>query len=144
MNERVLTTPVDTIVDIIKKNKTIKQSELQKKVKVSSTTIERWLVILEEFGVIKITYHNLEAYIHFVEQENEKTINIEELKTEFIAKCREKNLSIDEIKELWFKFLTANREEIKEEFIKQAKKQGQPHNKLESAWKKFEKTLEVI
>lgn len=139
-----MTTPVDSLVELVKQHKSIKLDQLSSYLKLPQSIIEKWLVILEEYGVIKVTYSGFEGYVYYNEKKTNKEVEIENIKSEFIEKCKEKNLTLNQIKPLWFKFLEKTKPKIKEEFISSNKKKGYPYAKIQLAWRKFEKDLEVF
>lgn len=144
MQTRVLTTPVDSLVDIVKQHKHIRIEELTKHLKLPSSIIEKWLVVLEEYQVLKVNYSGFEGYVEYSEKQKSNEIDVEDIKTEFIEKCKNKGLTFDQIKPIWHQFLDKAKPQIKEEFFKKSKSQGYKYSKIQIAWKKFEKELEDV
>ncbi len=142
MLNKVLETPVDKIIEELKTNKILSITQIQKKLKLPLTIIERWLVILEEYKVIKTTYKGFEGFVEFVEKkEKSNEPGIEDIKLVFIDKCKEKKLDFNKMKEIWPIFLEANISEIKKEFEKDAISKKYDVSKIKLAWLKFEKDL---
>lgn len=145
MQNKVLTTPVDNLIDIIKENSPITITQLQKKIKVPMSIVERWLVILEEYHIIKTTYKGLEGFVEFIKKKELKhEVELDEIKNVFIEKCKAKGLAFDKIKLIWPKFVQEYKEEIKKEFQKNAKKKGYNEVKISKAWMKFENDFKRI
>ena len=139
-----MTTPVDSLVEIVKQHKTIKIDKLCSQLGLPSSIVEKWLVILEEYGVLTVNYSGFEGYITYNESQDKKETDIENIKTVFIERCKEKGLTFSQIKPLWFSFLEKTKPRIKEEFIESNKKKGYQSSKIQNAWKKFEKDLEAF
>ena len=93
--------------------------------KMPLSIIEKWLVVLEEYKVIKTTYKGFEGFVEFntkKEEKQKKGIDIEEIKNIFIQKCKQKKLSFKQIEAIWPKFTLEYTPQIKEEFVSSAKK----------------------
>lgn len=146
---KVLKTPVDELVELVKKNKNCTIKFLQSQLKISLETIEKWLVILEEYNVITINFKGFEGFVNIsseYEKETEKKeeIDIENLKETFLEKTRNKNISYVETKKAWKLFLKRYEEEIKRLFIEKAKKEKYEIKKIGHAWDKYKADLENL
>lgn len=149
MLNKVLTTPVDELVNIVKSNKNINIRLLSTKLKIPSEIIERWLVILEEFNILKITYKGFEGYVNYIEKidsiiEQKEKIDVENLKSSFLKKSKLKNLSGKKTQELWTEFIKTYEQDIKDLFTDKAKSKGYKLNKIENAWLLYKKDLETL
>lgn len=142
MQNRVLRTPVDSLVELLKKHKSLKVEQIGSMLKLPNSIIEKWLVILEEYGILKITYSGLEGYVQYKEKKDTNETQIENIKNEFIEKCKERKLTLAQIRPIWFEFLHKTKPKIKEEFIEANKKKGYQYAKIKQAWIKFERELE--
>lgn len=142
MQNRVLRTPVDSLVELLKKHKSLKVEQIGSMLKLPNSIIEKWLVILEEYGILKITYSGLEGYVQYKEKKDTNETPIENIKNEFIEKCKERKLTLAQIRPIWFEFLHKAKPKIKEEFIETNKKKGYQYAKIKQAWLKFERELE--
>lgn len=148
MLNKILRTPVDDLVDILNESGKVKISSLVSKLKIPTEYIERWLVILEEYGIIKLKYVGFEGYASIVKKQEKKKINgnidIDKLKESFLKKSHLKNLSSEKIEKLWVIFLEKYNGEIKNIFEEKAKSKGYTSKKIELAWLKYKQALEVL
>ncbi len=151
MTNKILKTPVDELVELVEKNQNCKISFLVSSLKVPAEILERWLIILEEFKVLKIKYVGFEGYISLTENNNSKnesesnkTLDIDQLKNDFLKKARVKNLPSSKISKLWKLFLQNYEGDIKKLFEDKAKAKGYNNIKINNAWKKYKLELEVL
>jgi DNA-binding transcriptional regulator YhcF (GntR family) len=142
MLNKVLTTPVDTLIQELKEKKIMSFKEIELKLKLPLSIIQRWIVILEEYKIIKTSYKGLDGFVQLVEnQKKTKEPEIEEIKLLFIDKCKEKGLTFEDMKKIWPTFLEEYKEAIKKEFEIKANKKGFATDKIKIAWSRFEKDL---
>lgn len=150
MLNKVLKTPVDDLVEFVKTNPSCKVSLISTSLKIPTELIEKWLVILEEYKVLKIKYRGFEGFVHLNSNQIEKTNNVNEtvdidkIKNDFLKKVRSKNLSNDKITEIWRIFLKKYESEIKTMFFEKAKLKGYNNTKTNLAWGKFSIELEKL
>lgn len=145
--QNILKTPVDDIVDYLKKTKKCKIDELVIKYKIPLTYIERWLIILEEKGVLKVYYKGLEGFVEYVEDKNikkEDEVDVDNLKQVFLSKAKGKGYTPEEIEEAWKKFISQYKEEIKQLFYRKAQEKGYPPQKIERGWLMYLRELERL
>jgi DNA-binding transcriptional ArsR family regulator len=143
MQNNVLTTSVDVLMDFIKKHQTTTVSQLVSYLKLPQSLIDRWLVILEEYGVVKVNYKGFEGIVELVKDKEEvdSSLNLEELKGEFIQECKSQGYDYKDIALFWKKFVEINLDEFKKEFYESAKKKKYPESKIALAWKKYQQDL---
>ncbi|MCA9459323.1 MAG: hypothetical protein KC550_02125 [Nanoarchaeota archaeon] len=146
MLSKILSTPVDDMVDLVEKNPNCSVSFLQQSLKVTTEIIEKWIIVLEEFKILTVQYKGFEGFVDIHPQKKEKTskrgkIDLDRLKDEFIERSKLKNYSFDKMKKLWPVFILEYKDEIKELFYEKAKIAGYDARKIEAAWKKYEVTL---
>lgn len=148
MQNKILTTPVDTLVEIIGQNKKCSITFIQSKLKLPVEIIEKWLVILEEYKVVNIHYSGLEGYVTLIEdikeKNNPKEVDISNLKERFIERSKIKEMDYNKMKKLWPIFLLEYEGEIKNEFMLKAKKMGYEPEKIDKAWIKYKLSLEEL
>lgn len=143
MSNTILTTPVDTLVKIVKENQPCTLSFLKDKLRLPLELIEKWLVVLEEYKIISVTYKGLEGFVRINEKEfNQEELSPESLKEAFIDKCVKRKIPFSKMALIWPKFIIKFEKELKELFIQEALKAGHTKNKTEIAWVKFRKELE--
>lgn len=144
--ENVLRTPVDDLVDYVKSQKKCNIKSIKLKLKLPSEIIERWLVILEEFGVIKLNYKGFDGFAEFIESSSKKTeeLNVLKLKEIFIEKSKNNHYSASKIQSLWVIFIKEYETEIKQLFFQKAKKRGYQDEKLSHAWNMFREELNSL
>ena len=146
MLSEVLKTPVDSLVEIVKENKQTTIETLKSKLNLPIEIIEKWLVVLEEYKVIKVHYKGFEGFVEFVEKEEDKKkeIDVDNLKETFMNLAKQKNFTYDKMREAWPVFLGKYEEEIKKLFETKAKKLGFDQSKTQIAWQKYRRELEVL
>ena len=146
MLNKILRTPVDDLVDILNESGKVKISSLVPKLRVPMEYIERWLIILEEYNIVKLNYVGFEGYVSLIKKQVKKTdeIDVDQLKETFLKKSHLKNLDSKKIEKLWILFLEKYEGEIKILFIKKAKLKGYKDKEIELAWKRYKKDLEVL
>lgn len=147
MQNRILLTPVDTLVEIIKENKKCSITFLKTKLNLPLEIIEKWLVILEEYKVITIHYSGFEGYVSIIEESKKiqtNNIDISNLKENFIQRSKLKEVSFEKMKNLWPIFILEYESEIKREFYEKAKARGYENVKIDLAWVKYKKDLEEL
>jgi DNA-binding transcriptional regulator YhcF (GntR family) len=147
MLNKVLNTPVDNLVELVKSNKDCTISFLVQKLNLPIEVVEKWVVVLEEYKIIKVNYRGFEGYVSYVENkkdeedEKEEAINIENLKENFIEKSKKRNLTTAQMESLWPKFISQYKSEIREIFFDMAKKRGYDSYKIAQAWNKYSEEL---
>ena len=145
METKVLLTPVDELVGIVKENPNCQVGFLAKKLELPVTLIEKWLVVLEEFRILNIQYKGFEGFVNVTEglkkQDAKKEIDVDKIKSIFVEKSKAKGLSITKMQQIWPSFLRRYEGEIKELFYKKAKKAGFEDNKVALAWSKYREEL---
>ncbi len=148
MLNKVLDTPVDTLVELVRKNENCSISFLKNNLKVSVEIIEKWLVILEEYEILKVQYNGLEGYVKLGKKEKEnikkKEFDLERLKDIFIESSKKKKISYEKMKKIWPLFLIEKEEEIKKLFYEKAKNLKINENKTKKAWEKYKTDIEVF
>lgn len=146
MLNKVLLTPVDHIVEHVKQNGECTLTSLKDKFNIQTDIIEKWLVILEENGVLKVKYKGFEGYISHieVEKQEDKEVNIDELKNSFIQKSKLKKIPFEKMKLIWPVFVAEHENEIKDKFERRAKRLGYDATKVAKAWIKYREELEKL
>ncbi len=149
MLNKVLRTPVDDLVDIVEEKKKCKISYLVSKLNIPAEILERWLIILEEFNVLKLKYVGFEGYVELnkktvVKKDKDDYLDINKLKSDFIKKSHLKNLDSKKINELWKLFIKKYEAELKEDFYKKARDRNYSPKQIERAWNMYRKDLEVL
>ncbi len=145
---KVLTTPVDDLVELVKNNNNCSITFLKNTLNVPQEIVERWIVVLDEYDVIKVHYKGFEGYLSITESskkaaEKEK-INVENLKEIFIEKAKKKNLDYERMAKLWPLFLKEYETEIKDLFEDKAKDMGYESTKVSKAWDKYKLELREL
>ena len=121
MLNKVLRTPVDDLVDILKSIKKCKISYLSSKLNLPLENIEKWLVILEEYGILNLKYEGFEGYVEYKEKNltniKKDSLDIDKLKSDFIRRSHLKQLDSKKIKDLWKLFVKKYQKESKSNAI---------------------------
>lgn len=148
MLNKELRTPVDDLVDFLQERGKTKIETIVSKLRVPTQYVERWLVILEEYGVLKLTYHGFEGYAELNDKnkikETKEQVDLDKLKEIFLKKSHLKNIDSDKIEKLWVLFLRKYDGEIKDLFVEKAKKRGYNSKQIELAWGRYRRELEVL
>ncbi|MCA9497411.1 MAG: hypothetical protein KC589_10810 [Nanoarchaeota archaeon] len=147
MLSKILSTPVDDMVELVEKNPNCSVSFLQQSLKVTTEIIEKWIIVLEEFKILTVQYKGFEGFVDIHPKKKEMlhkkgNIDLDRLKDEFIERSKLKSYSFDKMKKLWPVFISEYKEEIKELFYDKAKIAGYDARKIGEAWKKYEVTLD--
>jgi len=146
MLSKVLETPVDMMVELVKQNENCSITFLKNNLKISNEIIERWLIILEEYKILKVEYKGLDGYVKFNEIKNDKmkTFQLDKLKEKFIESSKDRKISYEKMKELWPIFIFENEKNIKEIFYEKSKELKYNDIKIKKAWEKYRENLEVF
>jgi hypothetical protein len=148
MLNKILTTPVDQLVELIKENENCTINFLKNSLKVPYEIIEKWIVILEEYKVIEVHYQGFEGFVRYVEKKNEESnskkensIDIYNIKEAFLKRSNLKNISQEDMQKLWPKFVLSYEVEIKKIFFEEAKKRKFNEKQTDMAWIKYREEL---
>ena len=118
MFETTITTTIDEIILYLRKSQMMSFSELSQKMNCDISVIERIILTLESKGIIKIISKNLEEYAKLIKDDKkEDSLDVFELKKDFISKAKIKNLPYEKIQDLWLSFVSQNEEGFKEQFL---------------------------
>ena len=135
----IVTTGVDSLIDLIKQKQKISVEHAAKLLHKKEAVVQSWVDFLLEEKVIGVEYKFVTPYIYLMDSSS-KT-NFAKVKEDFIAKARDRNISDDEIRRLWKKYVNENLSSIKESFFKKATLRGIHSSKIASLWKIYEQTL---
>lgn len=146
MTCKILQTPIDELIEIVKVNNNCTITFLRDRLRIPTEVIERWITILEEYEILKVHYRGFEGYIQIVETKEEKNVSIDvnDLKNQFLMKAKLKSISTDRIAKLWLVFINEYMEQIKDLFFQKAKVRGYEYNQIVKAWELYKKDLEVL
>lgn len=148
MLSKVLSTPVDDLVNLVKTNNNCSISFLKTKLNVPIEILERWLVVLEEYNVLRVKYKGFEGFVTISQEtkliKDKDKINVEKLKEVFIEKAKNKNLSYEKMKKIWPLFVMKYETDIKDLFEDRAKDIGYETPKIEKAWSKYRMELNEL
>ena len=149
MQSKVLLTPIDELVEIIKNEPNSTITQLKEKLNLPQEIIDVWLVVLEEFKVLTVHYQGFEGFVKINDSQIKDTqknlddqLNIDNLKNSFVLSSKEKNLSYDKMKLLWPKFIQEYESEIRLLFEKKAKNKKYSKSQIENAWNRYKQDLE--
>ena len=150
MQGKILETDVDRLVEFVKNRQNVSVSTICQHFKLPVEIVERWLVVLEEFGVLQVNYSGFEGYVKISQKEinREKdeagVIDVDSLKDLFIEKSKAKNFTYDKMREVWPIFISEYEKDIKALFEDKAKASGFEMDKVDKAWDKYKKELLVL
>jgi len=150
MLNKVLSTPIDNLVEIVKNHNNCKVSYLKNELNVQTIILDRWLVILEEFGIINVSYNGMDGIVNFIQKSSPQdlkksteydVLNVNKIKEDFIKKAKMKKLTDAKIKEIWPRFISTKEDIIKNGFLDLTKKRNYTNEKTNKAWKKYREEL---
>lgn len=143
MQNNILLTPVDELVELVEANPNCTVKFLSDKLELPEEILQRWLVILDEFEVLDISYKGFDGFVKMSDSSKNKKeeIDVENIKNVFVSKCREKGMGFKEMEDTWPQFLEQFEEEIKKLFEVKAKKRGFDQTKIKKGWEKFRREL---
>lgn len=150
MPSKILKTPVDDLVELVRNNNHCSIDFIINKMKLPAEVIEKWLVILEEYKVITVKYKGFEGFVSISQKEMESkkksssNVDVDNLRDIFIQKSKDKNMSYDKMKSLWPVFIAEYEQDIKQLFEDKAKASGFEPDKIEMAWLRYKKELETL
>lgn len=144
---KVLLTPIDSLVELLKQKKVLSFSQIQQQIKVPFEILEKWMIVLEEYKIVKTHYQGFEGYAEYTEVQKAsevKEINIDNIKEFFIESCKRKKLDDGEMGKIWPDFILHYEFDIKQLFSNKAKSLGFDEKKMDIAWQKYKKDLETL
>ena len=145
MQNKVLETPVDKLIEIVKKNNNCSIELLRSQLNAPQEILERWLVILEEYGVINVHYRGISGYVTISnetkKESEDKKIDVGKIKDIFIEKAKIKKVSYDKMQKLWPIFVLEYEKEIRDLFEDKAKDLGYDSQRIEKAWLKYKEEI---
>lgn len=149
MLNKILTTPVDDLVELVKSNPDCSVTFIQGKLGLPVEIIEKWLVVLEEYKVVKVNYKGFEGYVKYLVSQKEedakkqkaKQIDISRLKDAFVEKSQKRGLSSEQMSSLWPQFVLNFERDIREMFYNMAREKGYETVKIATAWNKYKEEL---
>ena len=146
MTSRTLRTPIDDMLDLLKEEKQekISSKQLSERLKVPLEVLDRWAIILEERGVIKVKHSRFSSEILYQRKTHRKSLDLTEIKQSFINKCYGRELDFNTIRQLWASYVKNNKQRFRKEFVEEGKAKGYVLKKIDRAWLKFEKDLEEL
>ncbi len=143
-SETVLT-PIDKLMDLLKKNKELEIKELSRLLNEKKETIENWVLILEEKKVLNIETKWFNNFVSLNDDEINTEFDFFNLKNTFLQKAKAKEIPYSKITELWLNFINHNEQDLYEKFKITMLKNGKGKNiESKTIWKKFRKELEVL
>jgi len=148
MLSKVLTTPIDDLVEIVRKKTQCSITQLSKELNAPKESVEKWLVVLEEFKILSVNYRGFEGYVTLSVQEkkgdSKKYDIVDNIKELYIDKAKEKKLSYLQMRSLWPYFINEHKDELKDLFIDKAKSLGFDQSRIDKAWGKYEEGLKTL
>jgi len=147
MLNKILETPVDLLVKLVKEHKNCSTKFLLENLRVDEKILEKWILVLEEYGVLKVFYNGFEEYVKLSEKElnsSNSKINLDLLRDLFIESSNKKKIPYDKMVSLWPQFIIEYEEQIEELFYQKAKNLNFNEKKIKLAWNTFRESLEVF
>lgn len=138
--QEVVTTGVDTLIELLRKKKLVSVEEAAQIIKVKESVLQNWIDFLIEEGIIGVEYKFITPYIFLRTDEKQASI-IFDTKEEFYRKALERNIDQTKIKQLWSNYLSSNLSTIKAEFYRKLDQRNIPESKRDTLWVKYEQVL---
>ncbi len=92
MESKVLLTPVDELVDIVKQNPNCEIEFISQKLRLPQDLIEKWLIVLEEFKILNIKYKGFKGFVNtsdsLKKHDSSKEIDIDKIKELYVSKSK--------------------------------------------------------
>ena len=141
----VVETGVDALLKLVKEKGKISVADAAHTLRISESVIQNWVDFLIEEEVLGIEYKFITPYIYLNEHSptklSRKNQDTMQMKEEFFAKARSRNLPAERINILWKQYVTENLMTIKEEFLAKAKDKGLDDQKAEAVWNRYKMEL---
>ena len=144
VNDAVLRTLADDLLELVKKSKKISVEEAAKKLNAPVATIQSLVDFLVEERIYGIEYKFTTPYIYLYKEGireakgKEKSFTQDLVTKEiFYEKAKEKSIPHEYIEGLWRKYLQQNLASIRTEFLNKSKEKKVPQENVEELWKKY-------
>ena len=140
MPEKLITTEVDTFLELIKAEGKITLQGAAQRLHVSLETIQAWTDFLVEEKIVGIEYKFTTPYV-FIEKEQAQKMALNYLnfdtKEAFYDKAQRRGLTPTQIRHVWLKYLETYQEGIKEAFYTKARERTLSEEKCQELWKRY-------
>ena len=144
LNDNILRTVADELLELVKKNKKISVEDAAKKLKITFDVMQSLVDFLVEEKVFGIEYKFTTPYIYIYKDEVKESTGMgrnlpKELltKEQFYKIAKEKNVINDKIEGMWRDYLHQNLAQIREEFSRKAKDRQIPEGMIKELWSKY-------
>lgn len=138
--QEIVTTGVDTLIDLLRKKKLVSVEEAAKIINVREQIVQNWIDFLVEEGIVGVEYKFITPYIFLRTDEKQATV-IFDTKEEFFRKALARGIEVPKIHFLWTRYLSSNLESIKADFFKKMDQRNIAESKRETLWVKYEQVL---
>lgn len=144
LEDNMLRTLADDLLDLVKKSKRISVEEAAKKLKVSIASVQALVDFLVEEKIFGIEYTFTTPYIYPYKEGIKnakgrgKSVTKELMtKEQFYEMSKQKNAPPEHIAGMWRQYLQQNLPQMKEEFFEKAREKKVPEEKIGELWKKY-------
>jgi|FLOH01.1.fsa_nt_gi hypothetical protein len=149
MVDEIITTSVDSLLDLLKKVNKIEMEVAAKQLDVSLNVLQSWVEFLVEEKVLGIEYKFTTPFIYLnkptetqtAKKESEE-ISIDNFKEDFHKKASEKKISPIQAQDLWKNHLLQKLEKKKSFFFKEARQRD--FFNPEELWSTYRKKLMAL
>ncbi len=149
MNDDVVRTGVDDLLELLKVNTKTALTEVAATLKVPIPVVQAWVDFLVEENIVGIEYRFTTPYIYLnrpvetksqtITPEKELPTNIQFFKKQFAQKAKEKNIPESQIEMLWKNHVTQELELKKKYFFFEAQRRKIP--KPEELWEEYKEII---
>lgn len=139
MNEELIHTDVDLLMDILKNKKKIELKEVAKQLRVPEDAVQRWVDFLVEENILSVEYDFTKPIISLVEQEKRKKKDARDKLTDYKKKFRRKSVDEESSEFMWKQHLLENLEYMKQFFYTEADKRE--FKKIDNLWEEYKERV---
>jgi predicted HTH domain antitoxin len=143
MRTNLIKTNADDLYELVKSYKKISVEDAAKYLKMDPAVVQDLVDFLVEEKIFGIEYKFTTPYIYLSKNKPGEVLGKKEApekfvsKDEFFLKAKKKNISFQQISELWKKYIDENLGLIKEEFYKRARMRKVPEKDMLGLWDKY-------
>lgn len=144
MVDETITTGVDSLLDILRKNEKISLQDAASELHLPTDTLQSWVDFLVEERIIGIEYKFTKPYIYLNKEETKtqtkssKGPTLQELKDEYASRAKRKKIPQEKIASLWESHIHQELSYLEPFFTEQAQRRGvQDTRELRRLWQDY-------
>jgi len=144
MVEETITTGVDALLDLLRKNEKISLQDATSELHIPIDTLQSWVDFLVEERIIGIEYKFTKPYIYLNKEETKtqtkssKGPSLQELKDEYVSRAKRKKIPQEKIASLWESHIHQELSYLEPFFTEQAQRRGvQDTREMKNLWQEY-------